>query len=441
MKDCPGLLVSAPASGTGKTTLALGLMRALKRRGVAVHPFKNGPDYIDPGFHEAATGRPAYNLDSWAMSEALLQSIGSARKDAEFVVAEGSMGLLDGVADPGASGTGSSAETALRFGWPLLLVLDARGSAQTAAAVALGFKKHPDAPPLAGVVLNRVASARHERLLRDGFARVDIPVLGALPREPGLELPERHLGLHQASEHPTLHRTLDALADFVTKFTDLDAILSAGAGKATTPAQELVLQPPAQRIAIAKDAAFSFAYPHLLDAWRAAGAELIPFSPLADEAPEASADLVWFPGGYPELHAGRLSAAERCRTAVRRFAAKKPVHGECGGYMALGDSLTDAQGEEHPMFGLLRLQTSYAKRKLHLGYRLARLNGPLWGLPTGTLLRGHEFHYSQVLQCQDEPLAEVVNASGVSVSEKGSRREQVTGSFFHLISPEFSEPQ
>ncbi len=193
--------------------------------------------------------------------------------------------------------------------------------------------------------------------------------------------------------------------------------------------------PPAQRIALAQDAAFSFAYPHMLAGWRGAGAEILPFSPLADEAPDAGADLVWLPGGYPELHAGRLAAATRFRAALTEHASTRPVHGECGGYMALGDGLIDADGKRHRMAGLLGLVTSYAQRRMHLGYRHATLLAPIAGSAAGTTQRGHEFHYSTILEQPDAPLAHVVDAQGDLVAETGSYRGHVSGTFFHLIAP------
>ncbi len=184
---------------------------------------------------------------------------------------------------------------------------------------------------------------------------------------------------------------------------------------------------------LARDAAFSFVYPHMLEAWRAAGAEIVPFSPLADEAPDANADTCWLPGGYPELHAGRIAAAARFRSGLRDFAETRPVHGECGGYMVLGTALTDADGVRHEMTGLLGLETSFAKRRMHLGYRLATLASPMPGHQAGARLRGHEFHYSTILAQPDAPLAVVHDATGAVIAETGSRRGQATGTFFHLI--------
>lgn len=430
----PGLMISAPASGTGKTTVMLGLLRALVEDGLTVQPFKSGPDYIDPAFHRAASGRASFNLDTWAMDAPLLDAISAQGMGAEIAVAEGSMGLFDGVATRGQTGFGSSAETALRMGWPVVLVIDVGGQAQSAAATALGFRQYNPDLPFAGVILNRVASPRHERLTRAGMDAVGIEVLGALPRRGDLALPERHLGLIQAVEHPDLEAAIAGYATFLRAHVDLARIKALARGHAL--GRGTLPPPPAQRIALAQDAAFSFTYPHLLEGWRAAGAEILPFSPLADEAPDPAADLVWLPGGYPELHAGRLAAAGRFRSGLRLHAQTRPVHGECGGYMALGQALIDKDGVRHPMAGLLGLVTSYEKRRIHLGYRRAVLRAALPGFAPGDALRGHEFHYSTIVEQPDAALADVADADGGPVAETGSLRGNVTGTFFHLITAE-----
>ncbi len=428
----PGILISAPSSGTGKTTVTLGLLRAFAEDGLTVQPFKSGPDYIDPAFHEAAAGRKSFNLDTWAMDDALLSAISGEAEGADLVIGEGSMGLYDGVAGQGATGFGSSAETARRMNWPVVLVIDVGGQAQSAAATAMGFRDYGDGLPFAGVILNRVASPRHERLTRLGMEKAGLPVLGVLPRRGDLALPERHLGLIQAVEHPDLDTAIAGYATFLRGHVDLTAIRAAAASR-KQPSAGALPEPPAQRIALARDAAFSFTYPHLLEGWLRAGADVLPFSPLADEAPDPSADLVWLPGGYPELHAGKLAAAETFRAGLRKHAETKPVHGECGGYMALGEALIDKEGKRHRMAGLLGLVTSYEKRKFHLGYRRAVLNAPMPGFQTGKALRGHEFHYSAILAEPDAPLATVTDADGNAVPETGSRKGSVTGTFFHLI--------
>lgn len=434
----PGLVISAPASGTGKTTLMLGLLAAFRAQGLAVQPFKCGPDYIDPAFHAAASGRASLNLDSWAMQPAQLAALMQAADGADLVLAEGSMGLFDGVAAIGETGTGASADIAALAGWPVVLVLDVSGQAQSAAATALGFATLRKDVALAGVVLNRVASPRHEALARAGMEAAGIRVLGALPRRESIALPERHLGLVQAEEQPRLAQILSEMADFVAAHVDLAALRAIAARTQSADAAGVKISPPGNRVALARDAAFSFIYPHLLAGWRAAGAEILPFSPLADESPHASADACWLPGGYPELHAGQLAASTRFRSGLQNFAETRPVHGECGGYMAMGECLIDASGTRHEMAGFFKLTTSFEKRRMHLGYRLARLASPIPGHREGARLRGHEFHYASILAHDDAPLAHVVDASGAAVPETGSSKTfdgggRVTGSFFHLI--------
>jgi cobyrinic acid a,c-diamide synthase len=431
------LLISAPASGTGKTTLTLALARAYRDRGLAVQCFKSGPDYIDPAFHAAATGRTSVNIDSWAMPRETIAALVARGQDADLVLAEGSMGLFDGVAAPGRSGTGASADIAEMMGWPVLLVLDPAGQAQTAAAVAAGLRDFRTGVRIAGVVLNRVASPRHEDLIRRAMAGANIPVLGALPRHAPIALPERHLGLVQAEELHRLNELIGEAARLVAERVDLDALLRlaerAMGFAELNPSSATLITPPGQRIALARDAAFSFIYPHILEGWRAAGAEIMPFSPLADEGPDDSADVAWLPGGYPELQAGRLAANGNFRKRLRSFAETRPVHGECGGYMVLGAGLIDKEETRHAMTGLLGLETSFARRKMHLGYRKAELQSAMPGLPAGAQLRGHEFHYATILAQPDAALASVRDASGADVVETGSRRGNVTGTFFHLI--------
>ena len=433
-----GLIIAAPASGTGKTTVTLGLARAFADAGRAVRCFKSGPDYIDPAFHAAASRQRSVNLDTWAMTPSRIGALIGAASDGagvtgDLVLAEGSMGLFDGVAVPGEAGNGSSADLAALTGWPVVVVLDCSGQAQTAAAVARGLMGFRADVRVAGVILNRVASPRHEALLRDGMDRAGVRVFGALPRLGTLTLPERHLGLVQAVEHPQLEAFICDVARLVAAHVDLPGLAeTAGPLRALDRAAPQI-PPPGQRIALAKDAAFSFTYPHLVDQWRAAGATVLPFSPLSDQAPDPSADACWLPGGYPELHAGVLAANARFRSGLQNFAQTRPVHGECGGYMAMGAGLVDAKGQRHQMAGLLALESSFEKRRMHLGYRLAHLTAPAAGFAAGARLRGHEFHYATITAQPDAPLAAVVDSNALPVAETGSRRGLATGTFFHLI--------
>lgn len=435
----PGFIVAAPRSGAGKTTIALGLMSALRCRGLAVQPFKCGPDYIDPAFHKAATGRSSFNLDTWAMRPGLIEDlIGRAAADADICVAEGVMGVFDGAPERGRCGTGSTADLAALTGWPVVLVLDVSAQAETAAAIALGCRAYRNDIRFAGVILNRVASAGHEALIRPAVERMGLPVLGSVFRRGSLSIPDRHLGLVQASEFDRLQELLSALSDAVAAEVSLDELI-AGAEPDALPrtmdsAAKPPLDPPAQRIALAQDRAFSFTYPHLLQGWASAGAEIVPFSPLADEPPHPTAGAVWLPGGYPELHAGVLAQCGRFREGLRAAAARgASVHGECGGYMALGAGLEDAAGVRHEMAGLLGLETSFAKRKLHLGYRRARLLADCVLGRQDSVVFGHEFHYASVVAVNDEPLLNLAGANGAPSLEKGSRRGSVTGTFFHAI--------
>ena len=433
----PGLIVAAPRSGSGKTTVTLALLAAFRRCGLAVQAAKVGPDYIDPSFHEAATARPSFNLDSWAMPPALLDTlVREATAQADLLIIEGAMGLFDGI-PAGPRRTGATADLAARFHLPVLLVIDVAGQSQSAAAVLRGFAAHDPEVEIGGVVLNRVGSERHVRLVTEALTPLNIPVLGAIPRDQTLALPERHLGLVQASEHGDLAVRLAQLADLAERHLDLDGFRRLGATPQLSSAEYAVLPPPGQRIALAQDAAFSFVYPHVLAGWRQAGAELVPFSPLADEAPPEPCDSCWLPGGYPELHAERLAAAETFRAGLAQFAATRPVHGECGGYMVLGQGLVDADGVHHAMAGLLTHATSFAERRLHLGYRAATLlqDCPLGG--AGTRLRGHEFHYASLVEAgSDAPLADLFDADGVGLGPSGGRRGHVTGTFFHAIARE-----
>ncbi len=430
----PGIMIGAPRTGSGKTTVTLGLLRALVRRGLKVQPFKCGPDYIDPAFHAVAAGRSSFNVDSWAMRwDRAAGIVSDAASGADIVVCEALMGLFDGVSRPGFWGNGASADLAAKTGWPVILVLDISGQSQTAAAVARGFRDFREGVTIAAVILNRTGSPRHVRFATDALERAGLPVVGALPRENAVVLPERHLGLVQAEETAEIESRLDALAGFIEANLDVGKILSLATPGFIASGNRARVRPPGQRIALARDAAFSFVYPHLLAGWRHAGAEILPFSPLADEAPDATADVVWLPGGYPELHAGAIANAGRFKAAISDFAQSRPVHGECGGYMVLGAGLVDGDGARHEMLGLLGIETSFAMRKMNLGYRRAELVG---GCPLGSsgdILTGHEFHYARVLASPDAALFKLENSDGELLEDGGSRRGLATGSFFHFI--------
>ena len=432
-----GLLVAAPRSGSGKTLVTLAILAALRRRGMSLRAAKSGPDYIDPGFHAACLRAPCLNLDSWAMPPALLASLagGTSDRAQDMLLVEASMGLFDGVAAAAAGRQGRAADLAARFALPVLLVLDVSGQSQSAAAVARGFALHDPQVRVAAVVLNRAGSARHRDGARQAIEQAGLPVLGCLMRDPALSLPERHLGLVQAREHGALDDFLAALAARAEACLDLDAIVALAAPlRLPATSSRPALPPFGQRIALARDDAFSFLYPHVVQGWREAGAEIVPFSPLADQPPAADCDCCWLPGGYPELHAGRLAASAAFLAGLRRFAETRPVHGECGGYMVMGQAIEDAAGALHPMAGLLGHATSFARRRMVLGYREACLTAASGFGPAGTVLRGHEFHYASLSDAGgDAPLATLRDAGGAELGAAGGRRGHASGSFFHAI--------
>ncbi|MCK7615574.1 cobyrinate a,c-diamide synthase [Roseibium sediminicola] len=425
-----GLLIAAPSSGAGKTTLTLALLRALKSASKSVVSAKSGPDYIDPKFHEAASGAPCVNLDAWAMTSETLATLAAeqARRH-DLLVVEGAMGLFDGAA----SGRGSAADLAATLGLPVVLVVDCAKQAQSVAALVHGFRSFRQDVTIAGVILNRVGSPRHEAMLRTALSPLQVEVLGALPRSDALILPERHLGLVQAGEHPDLDRFLDDAAELCRSHVDLERLDQVAGGLVTSISGDRHLPAPlGQRIAIARDTAFAFSYPHLLDFWRAAGADLSFFSPLANEPPALDADAIYLPGGYPELHAGELAGASSFKSGMR--AAKdtgKLIYGECGGYMTLGTGLVDAAGTRHEMLGLLPLETSFQTRKRHLGYRKLR---PLGGLPWTGDLTAHEFHYASIVsEGASDRLFAAEDAEGTVLAGMGLRNGAVMGSFAHVI--------
>ena len=428
-----GFIVAAPSSGSGKTVITLALLRAFRNRNLSVGSFKIGPDYIDPGFHTAATGKPCRNIDLWAMRRNIIEStLAETAKDVNLIIGEGVMGFFDGAA----VGGGSTADVAMHTGLPAVLVIDASGQSTSAAAVVHGFHTfHPDLN-LGGVIFNRLGGERHRDILIQAMAAVDVPVFGYIPRDDRLLLPDRHLGLVQAREHTLLDEFIEQAAAFITPNVNLTELAKLTT-KITLPAstQAVSSVPPlAQRISVAHDEAFAFVYPHVLEAWRHDGAVIKPFSPLADEAPEVGA-AIYLPGGYPELHAGRLSANTRFLEGLRS-AAKTGVtiYGECGGYMVLGNGLIDANGDRHAMAGLLPLATSFSEPRLQLGYRdVEQTENSSLG-ERGARFRGHEFHYATTIEEGGQnALFRCRDASGMFVGPAGRREGNVMGSFLHLI--------
>lgn len=414
-----GLILAAPASGAGKTTITLGILRALTNVGHKVTSAKSGPDYIDPQFHAAATGAPCLNLDAWAMTPAQIKSLAAGPHD---LIIEGAMGLFDGAPPLGA---GSSADLARILNLPVILIVDARAMSQSIAALVSGFANHDPHVRVAGVILNRVGSDRHAAMLRSALAPFNIPVLGAIPRSDDLARPSRHLGLVQAGEMTDLDSFLNTAAAIIAKHIDLTAV-RALMGPIAPADRAPDTDGAPTTIAIAHDAAFSFIYPHQIAEWHRAGAKITYFSPLADN-PVPNADQIFLPGGYPELHAARLARNQTFMQSLRNAAQTSDIYGECGGYMTLGQTLIDADGTAHDMAGLLDLTTSFADRKRHLGYRnLTRLSD-------NAAFKAHEFHYATTLEIAGTPLFHAFDAENNDLGQIGLRKGRVAGSFAHII--------
>ncbi len=422
-----GFVIAAPQSNSGKTLVALGLMRALVDRGVAVRPGKSGPDYIDPQFLSRAARADCLNLDAWGMGARRLRALAATHAGSDgLLVVEGVMGLFDGAA----SGGGSTADLAARLGLPVVLIIDCAHLAQSVAAVAEGFLHYRNDLVFAGVVLNRVASDRHENMLRLALDERGITCLGVLRNDKALGVPDRHLGLVQPEEIAGIDPLIDRAAGAVAKGIDLSALVAA-AGALAAADNARRLPPLGQRIAIARDRAFGFLYRHWLSDWRNAGAELSFFSPLGDEAPHPDADAVFLPGGYPELHGAELAAARRFRSGL--IAARDRgalVYGECGGYMVLGQGLTDEKGTTHAMTGLMPHHSRIDRPNRILGYRLLRHQGPL---PFALALSGHEFHYSTATGPTAPQLFVASDATGKRLGPMGTVIGKVCGSYAHVI--------
>lgn len=413
--SCPALLIAAPASGGGKTSITAALARLHARRGRRVRVFKCGPDFLDPKIHAMSSGEHCDNVDMWLCGDDDIRvRFAAAAREADLILVEGVMGLFDG--QP------SSADIAERFGLPILAIIDARAMAQTFAAIAFGLAHYRPGLPFYGVFANRVGSARHAEMLRTALP-ADIGWFGALERHPGAVLPERHLGLLPAAEINDLMQRIDVLADALVG-TPLSAL--------PPPVEfEVPEHAPLPRllagctIAVARDAAFCFIYPANLELLEAMGARLCFFSPLAGDAlPDC--DAVWFPGGYPELHAGRLSACSGLWSQLKAHVeAEKPLLAECGGMMVLFETLVDLDGKSHTMAGLL-------PGIAIMGRRLAALGSQRVELAEGAL-RGHTFHHSS---CETSlvPAAQASRPDGQS-GEPVWRRQRLTASYIHFYFP------
>ncbi|HEY0953415.1 MAG TPA: cobyrinate a,c-diamide synthase [Roseateles sp.] len=414
---CAALFISAPSSGSGKTSVTAAIARSHARRGRRVRVFKTGPDFLDPSILERASGAPVYQLDlfmgGFAHCQALLSQVAA---EADLILVEGVMGLFDGKP--------SSADLAEAFGLPVVCVIDAAAMAQTFAALATGLANFRPGLRHRGVVANRLGSAAHGRMVGEGLP-ADLPLIAALPREPRLTMPERHLGLVQALEQPGLDAQLDAWADA------WNAAQQPGFTFEPVPFEAAIHPPPrpllqGRRIAIARDAAFGFIYPANLDTLHALGAELSFFSPLQHE-PLPDCDAVWLPGGYPELYADRLASHPTLAAALAAHVARaKPLLAECGGMLTLLETLTDAAGETHRMAGLL-------PGRAHLQQRLAALGLQAINWPEGPL-RGHSYHYS-TLETALVPIATASNPNGGKTAEALYQQGSLRASYVHHYFP------
>ncbi|MEM7290657.1 MAG: cobyrinate a,c-diamide synthase, partial [Pseudomonadota bacterium] len=345
-----------------------------------------------------------------------------------LLIVEAMMGLFDGSAD----GSGSAADLAEQLALPIVFVVDCARMAQSIAALLSGYINHRPKLRFAGVILNRVGSARHEAMLRTALEPLELPVLGVVMQDEALSLPSRHLGLVQAREHEALEAFLAGAGATMDKSLDIEALSALETNIETSEQPPNILPPLGEHIAIAVDDAFAFCYPHIIEGWRGEGTEISYFSPLADEGPDPKADAVFLPGGYPELHAKQIAETKHFKRAMRDAATRnQQIYGECGGYMVLGEKLIDADGESHEMLGLLPLVTSFEKRKRHLGYRkLLPLEGSPWQIP----LLGHEFHYSQEVSGGEvSPIFAVSDALDNDMGEVGMRVGTVSGSYCHVI--------
>ncbi len=437
--------IAGTHSGCGKTTVSLGIMSALKQRGLDVQPFKIGPDFIDPGHHRRVTGKESHNLDGWMLSRGCNEEIFARYcQEADVAAVEGVMGLFDGFSGRGEAG--STAQMAKWLHLPVFLVIDARSMARSAVAVVCGFAAFDPELPIAGIIFNRVAGTGHAEMIREAMAEgSDTPVLGYLPREEGLEIPGRHLGLVIDEDFRLDTARIIRFGRWVDSNLDLDRLMAALKPRETSRIAPESLPPPEIRIGIAKDEAFSFYYPENLRLLREAGAALVPFSPLSDRSLPQDVNGLILGGGYPELHCEALSENRALLAAIRDFGLNGgPIYAECGGFMFLAKEIRDLNGKDYPMVGLFSLAVEMEPRLRALGYRriVTRKESPLG--PRGTEVRGHEFHYSHIRQVEASP--EMVylmeDRKGETNKEEGFARMNVLGSYVHLhwgSNPEVAE--
>jgi len=434
---CRGLVIAGVSSGVGKTTVALGLLAALRHRGLKVQPFKVGPDFIDPGHHSQAAGRVSANLDGWMVPKTENLAIFQRHcYGAEIALVEGVMGLFDGY--DGTSEAGSTAQMAKWLGLPTVLVVDARAMARSAAALAHGFATFDPELTLAGIIFNRVGSERHLDYLRQALAQVQgVVCLGGLPRQESLAIPERHLGLVTAAEHALTPAYLQELAEIMERHLDMQALLEL---MRPIPEVEQTAIPESEpltrvRLGVARDQAFCFYYPENFIYLQRFGAELVPFSPLHDPCLPDDLNGLYLGGGYPEVFARELSANTAMRTGIAKMAAAGlPIYAECGGLMYLSRGLTMLTGERTAMTGVLPLEVRMLPRLKALGYRQVTLQAECLLGPAGCQGRGHEFHYSEIIT-EDAGVSkayQMVDRLGQAPSVEGYRRYGTLASYVHL---------
>jgi len=434
-----GVLVAGTASGVGKTTVTLAITAALRRRGHTVQPFKGGPDFLDTGHHTRISGRAARNLDTWMLSaEANRDVLRHAAQGADVLLVEGMMGLFDG--KDGSTEIGSSAEIAKLLKLPVVLVLDAGKTARSIAAVVLGFELFDLDLPLAGVILNRVASDRHFRMLQVAIeSACKTPVLGWLPREPAVAIPERHLGLQTAEEGEigeALEEQINTLAALAEKHLDIARLLSFECGLDLNPGDLSVRCQSGDpvRIGVARDQAFSFYYEDNLELLQQHGATLVPFSPMRDRCLPPDLDALYLAGGYPELHAAQISENLTMLAAIRDFVTSgRSVYAECGGMIFLSQQLTMRDGAAYPMAGVLPFAIEMTDRLVGFGYVNVELTKDCLIGKAGTVLRGHSFHYSRISnEVQVATNYRVQYSLSGRAENEGYRLRNVLASYVHL---------
>ncbi|HXE96079.1 MAG TPA: cobyrinate a,c-diamide synthase [Dongiaceae bacterium] len=440
-----GFLISAPQSGSGKTTVSLAIMAALARRGLTIAPFKCGPDFIDPGYHRAVTGRPSINLDDWMCGGEFVrrtfQTSLTCPTSLTIAVIEGVMGLFDGIG--ASSGEGSSARIAAITGVPVVLVVNARGMAASAAALVSGFAGFDPQVRLAGVIFNNVGSEQHAALLREALAAhcPEFACFGCVPRDEALVIPSRHLGLVTAEDNPLSDGFIGQLADMAERCLDLDLLSQLQIPVfLPLPEGEYPLGHEGRgegsvRIAVARDAAFCFMYEDNLRLLREAGAELVFFSPLRDVALPIDIHGIYLPGGYPELYAGKLAENVSMKESVREaVAADMPVYAECGGFVYLTEGIDASDNQPSADFvGVFPVRSRMLPRRKALGYRQVDLTECVAIGAKGAVARGHEFHYSEIGAMPEEvERCYRVSRQGVTLGTEGFRIRNCLASYIHL---------